>query len=140
MNIIKKYENEDITVIWEPSKCIHSAICFRNLPQVFNPRIRPWVNMEGGTTEQITAQVNACPSGALSIEQKKSEDVATQTNTQTLIEVVPNGPLLVKGVVQLKHSNGLEENSTIQTALCRCGASSRKPFCDGSHQKISFEG
>ena len=140
MNIIKKYENEDVTVIWEPSKCIHSAICFRNLPQVFNPRIRPWVNMEGGTSEQIIAQVNACPSGALQIEQKKSQEVIAQTNTQTLIEVVLNGPLLVKGVVQLKHSNGLEENSTIQTALCRCGASSRKPFCDGSHRKISFEG
>ena len=71
-NIIKKYSNDDITVVWEPTKCIHSAICFNGLPQVFDPNKRPWVNIQGADTEKITDQVKACPSGALSyLENKK---------------------------------------------------------------------
>ncbi len=62
----KKYTNGEITVRWEPGKCIHSTNCTRNLLSVFNPRIKPWINMEGGTTEQIIATVEQCPSGALS--------------------------------------------------------------------------
>ena len=66
-NIIKKYSNDDIKVVWEPAKCIHSAICFNGLPQVFDPGKRPWVNIEGADTATITEQVKACPSGALSL-------------------------------------------------------------------------
>lgn len=66
--IIKRYSNGEITVVWQPSLCIHSAICARGLPQVFDPRRRPWVILDGHTTQQIVDQVDACPSGALSIE------------------------------------------------------------------------
>lgn len=66
--IIKRYSNGEVTVVWQPSLCIHSAICARGLPQVFDPRRRPWVILDGHTTQQIVDQVEACPSGALSIE------------------------------------------------------------------------
>ena len=62
----KNYTNGEITVVWQPKKCIHSAICFRGLPQVFDPRVHPWVNIEGAETERIINQVTHCPSGALS--------------------------------------------------------------------------
>ena len=61
-----KYSNGEVTVIWKPDVCIHSAKCFKGLPEVFDPRKRPWVNIEGATTERIIEQVNICPSGALS--------------------------------------------------------------------------
>jgi uncharacterized Fe-S cluster protein YjdI len=66
--IIKRYSNGEVTVVWQPSLCIHSAIYARGLPQVFDPRRRPWVVLDGHTTQQIVDQVEACPSGALSIE------------------------------------------------------------------------
>ena len=66
--IIKKYSNGEVTVTWEPSKCIHSTICFSGLPEVFNPRKQPWVNIEGSTTNKIVEQVKECPSGAISFE------------------------------------------------------------------------
>jgi uncharacterized Fe-S cluster protein YjdI len=66
--IIKKYTNGEVTVIWRPSKCIHSTICFKGLPEVFDPRKRPWVTIEGATTDKIVGQVKECPSGALSYE------------------------------------------------------------------------
>ena len=66
--IIKKYSNGEVTVTWQPSKCIHSTICFQGLPQVFDPRKRPWVNIEGSDTDTIINQVKECPSGALTYE------------------------------------------------------------------------
>ena len=64
--ITKTYSNGEVTVVWKPEVCIHSAICFRGLPKVFDPRKRPWVTPGGATTEEIVAQVQKCPSGALS--------------------------------------------------------------------------
>jgi uncharacterized Fe-S cluster protein YjdI len=67
MNEIKKnYTNGDVTVVWEPGICIHSGICFRGLGEVFDPRRRPWIEMDKSTTEKIVEQVKRCPSGALS--------------------------------------------------------------------------
>ncbi|MEO8678326.1 MAG: (4Fe-4S)-binding protein [Vicinamibacterales bacterium] len=69
-DIIKRYTKDGVTVIWQPSLCIHSAICARGLPQVFDPRRRPWVMMEGTDVETIVKQVEECPSGALSYERR----------------------------------------------------------------------
>ena len=68
-NLTKSYSNGEITVVWKPVVCQHSTVCWKEatgLPSVFNPREKPWIKMEGGTTEQIIQQVNKCPSGALS--------------------------------------------------------------------------
>jgi uncharacterized Fe-S cluster protein YjdI len=64
--ITKKYSTGEVTVIWKPSVCIHSAVCFKGLPEVFDPRERPWVKIDGASTSVIIDQVKKCPSGALS--------------------------------------------------------------------------
>lgn len=61
----KHYTNGDITVVWKPETCQHSTICWRNLIQVFNPKKHPWIDMQGADTETIIAQVEQCPSKAL---------------------------------------------------------------------------
>jgi uncharacterized Fe-S cluster protein YjdI len=66
--ITKRYSNGEVIVVWQPHLCIHSGNCARGLPQVFNPRRRPWVDVTAATTAEIVAQVGECPSGALSIE------------------------------------------------------------------------
>ena len=66
-HITKRYSNGDVTVVWQPDLCVHSGICARGLFRVFNPRRRPWVDMNAATTDEIVAQVGKCPSGALSI-------------------------------------------------------------------------
>jgi uncharacterized Fe-S cluster protein YjdI len=71
--IIKRYTNGEITVVWEPSKCIHSAVCAKGLPEVFQPRNHPWVVMEASDTDTIAEQVKKCPSGALSFFVNGSE-------------------------------------------------------------------
>lgn len=64
------YTNGDITVVWKPELCKHSARCASQLPSVFNPSARPWINMEGATSQEIIDQVTKCPTGALSIQRK----------------------------------------------------------------------
>lgn len=67
MSITKRtYQHGEIEVIWQPGLCTHSAICFKGLPSVFDPRRKPWIEMDKGETEAIINQVNKCPSGALS--------------------------------------------------------------------------
>ena len=63
--ITRTYSNGEVTVIWKPHLCIHSGICFAGLPQVFDPRRRPWIDAQAASSEQIVAQVGRCPSGAL---------------------------------------------------------------------------
>lgn len=62
----KRYSNGEITVVWKQSACIHSKECWKNLRNVFDPFKRPWVNIQGDTSEKIMAQVDKCPSKALS--------------------------------------------------------------------------
>lgn len=61
-----KYTNDEITVVWQPELCQHSTLCFAQLPEVFNPGIKKWINTNGAPTEKIINQVKRCPSGALS--------------------------------------------------------------------------
>lgn len=61
-----KYTNNEVTVVWKPKVCIHSTICWKGLIEVFNPKEKPWIKMNGSATEQIIEQVRQCPSGALS--------------------------------------------------------------------------
>lgn len=55
------------------------------------------------------------------------------------ITACPNGPLLVRGAFEILTSSGEVMPSRRKTvALCRCGVSTLKPFCDGSHKAIGF--
>jgi len=62
----KKYDNGEITVIWKPDLCAHSANCVKGLPQVFNLAQKPWINVHAANAKAIIDQVDKCPSGALS--------------------------------------------------------------------------
>lgn len=63
-----KYPNGGITILWKPKVCIHSGVCVRTLPQVYDPKARPWIRPENATTQELIDQVGKCPSGALSIQ------------------------------------------------------------------------
>lgn len=69
----RQYSNDEITVHWKSQLCTHCENCWRGLPSVFDPKARPWVNINGAATEAIVAQVEQCPSGALSVEKKVEE-------------------------------------------------------------------
>ena len=66
--------------------------------------------------------------------------MSAQTEDQVVIELSENGPLLVKGSVNIRNSRGEDLPGRKAMALCRCGGSGNKPFCDGTHSKIAFSG
>lgn len=135
-NVKKEYSNGDITVVWKPNTCIHSEKCWRGLGAVFNPKARPWIDVDGAANEAITHQVDQCPSGALTwYANKDGKPDARNLTADAKVEVTANGPVLIHGVVEVNHENGASEKREGVTALCRCGMSSNKPYCDGSHRK-----
>ncbi|HTK82810.1 MAG TPA: (4Fe-4S)-binding protein [Bacteroidota bacterium] len=78
-----KYTNGGVTVLWRPHVCIHSTKCWKGLLSVFNPSVKPWINMDGATTERIIDQVEQCPSGALQYRRNENEQSETTTDTTT---------------------------------------------------------
>lgn len=140
-DITKKYTNGEVTIVWKPDTCIHSAICFKGLGEVFDPQKRPWITPEGASTERIIEQVKKCPSGALSYYlNADAGDRPVKVESETIVETSPNGPLLVYGNVTVKDAQGVLTKKNNVTAFCRCGASQNKPYCDGSHRKAGFQG
>lgn len=141
-NISKKYTNGEVTVIWKPKLCIHAGTCFTELPKVFIPYERPWVNMDGAPTEKIIETVKQCPSAALSYYMNAEKASGSETNKEpeVTVSILKNGPVIVKGNIKMLDVDGNEIVTEGTTALCRCGASKNKPFCDGSHVQINFEG
>jgi uncharacterized Fe-S cluster protein YjdI len=140
-----EYTNNDITVVWKPKVCIHSALCWKGLLDVFNPREKPWIKMNGASSERIIEQVRKCPSGALSYfynhqeTDKHPPDKIVAEAAQILkIEVTPNGPYLIQTECVIIHADGREEAKSGTVSLCRCGASKTKPYCDGSHEHAGF--
>jgi uncharacterized Fe-S cluster protein YjdI len=65
-DIKKNYSNGELTIVWQPKKCIHSGICVKTLPMVYHPNEKPWIKIENAATEELKSQVDKCPSGALS--------------------------------------------------------------------------
>ena len=138
--IIKEYKKEDLTVIWKPQLCIHSAVCVKELPEVYHPKEKPWIKTEMASIEELRSQIAKCPSNALSYTMKGESKEEKPQLMETRIEVTKNGPLLVYGNMEVIDIEGKAEKKKRTTAFCRCGASNNKPYCDGAHKLAGFEG
>lgn len=139
--IVKEYSNGELTVVWKPRKCIHSEICVKTLPKVYRPEEKPWIQAEKASTKELMEQIDNCPSSALSYYSKNNiENNQEIMSEETKVQVMANGPLLVHGQLEITGADGEKEIKKRTTAFCRCGASGNKPYCDGQHNKIGFEG
>jgi len=151
----RKYSNKDITVHWKPAKCIHATTCYKELREVFNPRERPWIKMDGASTEKIIDIVRRCPTDALTFEWNEEGKVSDKPpesdssleagmlkkaeNQPAAIRIMRDGPYVVEGDFTIIGSDGQELKRMLMTSFCRCGASEEMPFCDGSHRIENFK-
>jgi len=160
----RKYRNDDITVYWMPSACIHATYCYRELIEVFDPGRRPWVDMKGASTKKIIETVNLCPTEALTWkwnDNEKNRDISPdQTNhvifrrpelleqdlsvtsnaKSVVVKVMVDGPIVINGSFALDYNGNRKEVKESLISICRCGASDHMPFCDGKHRKTGFTG
>jgi uncharacterized Fe-S cluster protein YjdI len=136
--VSRRYRATGIQVNWEPEYCIHATNCWRSLPDVFRPREAPWVKAESASADEIAWVVSACPSGALSYERLDGGPSEPVPDTTT-VEPQTNGPLYVRGRLRFVDQHGNVIRETTRAALCRCGQSANKPFCDLSHVRVGFK-
>lgn len=132
------YRTEQIAVSWDPDVCINSHRCVEGLPAVFRPSERPWIQVSAATADEIARVITRCPSGALHFERLDS-GAQEEAAEEVTVAPQPNGPLYVRGLVRIMAADGTVLREDNRMALCRCGQSHRKPFCDGSHTSNGFQ-
>jgi CDGSH-type Zn-finger protein len=135
-NFRSDYEGEGVVVHDNRGICAHIGYCTDQLPEVFKTGEEPWVDADGASPERVAEQTRCCPSGALSHSVDGSEH-RDQERPPT-IKVTAAGPYFVTGGVELLNSEWGDGASREHYALCRCGHSKNKPFCDGTHWYVDF--
>ena len=135
--VAREYSNDSIAVSWEPQYCIHTAICLKGLPEVFDAARRPWIEIDAADADDIAEVVMRCPTGALHFRRLDGGEHETAPEV-TSVQPRTNGPLFLRGKIKIvdAQENVIREDTRI--ALCRCGQSSSKPFCDGTHRTVGF--
>lgn len=150
----KLYSTPEIEVSWDPELCFHAAECVKGAAKVFDPRRRPWIQLEHEPAEKILEVVARCPSGALMARRLAAGEVGRNHEGDdprvggplpTLPQVPSitaskNGPLLIQFACEIKDADGNVIRTVEKASLCRCGQSKTKPFCDGSHRTNGFTG
>ncbi|MGZ3533295.1 MAG: CDGSH iron-sulfur domain-containing protein [Vulcanimicrobiaceae bacterium] len=131
------YVGSEVTIFGNRGTCCHSGNCTDHLPSVFKLGVEPWIDPNGASAGQIVDVVRMCPSGALSymlggIEYRDQDRPAD-------VYVSKDGPYYIRGRIELVHEMRNIGASTEHYALCRCGQSKNKPFCDGSHWYAGFK-
>lgn len=132
------YEGEAMEVIYSLKRCIHAAECVKGLPGVFDPQKKPWVNPDAATADELAAVIERCPTGALAYQRKDggAREVPPAENT---VALAADGPLFAHGDIEVVDSDQNVVTREARVALCRCGDSKIKPFCDGTHTKVGFK-
>ena len=132
------YEGKDATVTWEGSLCIHVGECGRAKNELFVGGRQPWCQPDVSDADEIRDVMQRCPSGALTVEFADGSvaEVAADENT---VQVAYNGPLFVRGDLEIDGAPEDMPGLKFRAALCRCGQSKNKPFCDNSHEEAGFK-
>ncbi len=132
------YVVKEITIHDNRGICSHVGFCTESLPSVFKLGEEPWIDPDGAPKDEIITTIEKCPSGALSYSLEGVEH--RDQEREPLVTVSNDGPYFVTGGIQIVgHENRAEEVSNEHCALCRCGSSKNKPFCDGTHWHIGFK-
>ena len=133
----KTYRSKNIDVTFELKRCIHAAECGRRLQAVFDINKRPWVQPDKASADQIQVTIDHCPSGALKYV-RKDGSAQEQVPDRNVIVVTDSGEYQLRGDIQLVTMSGETVVEEYRMALCRCGESSNKPFCDNTHRQARF--
>ncbi|MDX1492921.1 MAG: (4Fe-4S)-binding protein [Longimicrobiales bacterium] len=138
MSRLRSYEGDGITVRFDPKRCIHAEECVHGLPSVFDADKRPWIQPEGADADAVAQVIHECPSGALTYERTDGGPPEPVPDGPPEIRTAPDGPLYVRGSITIVDHEGNAIEAGPRVALCRCGASKNKPYCDNTHLETGF--
>ena len=131
------YQGSSLTIHDNRAVCSHVGYCVRGAPAVFDKDRRPWIKPDEGDAAEVVKQtIQRCPSGALAYTENGERHHEWERDPG--VGVARNGPYKVVGGAHLRGQMKVQPTVAEHYALCRCGASGRKPYCDGTHLEIGF--
>jgi len=131
------YTGQSAEVEWDGRLCIHYGECGRAQGDLFIGGRQPWCQPDLSTGQEIRDVVLRCPTGALSAQFSDGSRVEADDGENTA-SISQNGPVYIKGQLELEGLDDQSPGTQYRAALCRCGHSNNKPFCDNSHEKAGF--
>lgn len=124
----RHYGDDRITVWYDARRCRHAGECVRGDPVVFEVGRRPWIRPDLGTPEHIATVIERCPTGAL---HHRLADGAEETpSVPTSVTFRPDGAIWIRGDLRIETADGVI--SERRAALCGCGRTANRPFCDAA--------
>ena len=132
------YNGAQADVHWDGRLCIHIGECGRANNDLFVGGRQPWCQPDQVSPDDVAEVVNRCPTGALTYERKDGGG-GESADAENVVSVMYNGPLYVRGDLQVDGAAEDMSGVTFRAALCRCGQSKNKPFCDNSHEEAGFK-
>ena len=134
---IHDFPGSDIDVHWDERLCIHIGECGNAANSLFEADRKPWCVPDEVSVGEVRDVCERCPSGALSYTDKSGQP--EQAPPENTVSVVYNGPLYLTGDLHIDDAADDMAGARFRAALCRCGASGNKPFCDNSHLQAGFQ-
>ena len=132
------YDGAQADVHWDGRLCIHIGECGRAPNDLFVGGRQPWCQPDQASPDEVAEVVNLCPTGALTYLRKDGGEVEA-ADAENVVSVMYNGPLYVRGDLEVEGTSGDMPGVRFRAALCRCGQSKNKPFCDNSHEDAGFK-
>jgi len=130
---IETVKGAAVTILFDGERCIHSRNCVLDRPDVFVPNVKgEWIHPDRASVAEVDALAKNCPSGAIRYKTHDGSPGETAPLVNT-VRIRENGPLAFHAPLTVA---GTDEG--LRATLCRCGASARKPYCDGSHSSAGF--
>jgi CDGSH-type Zn-finger protein/uncharacterized Fe-S cluster protein YjdI len=136
---IFEYKGDAHTVTWDRRLCIHVGECGRAKGELFVAGRDPWCDPNLSDQDDIETIVARCPTGALAVKGRDGAFVTEQVPTENEIHASNDGPLYASGELTIDGASDDMHSVSRRAALCRCGASKNKPFCDNSHRDAGFQ-
>jgi CDGSH-type Zn-finger protein len=131
----KHYEGQGLVMMDDKPFCVHAGFCVSEKTDV-------WELVDQAQDEDSRAElirmIRLCPSGRLAYKESLHEPPVEEDYSQE-IGIVEDGPIYVRGGIDVEGANGQNYEKQNRMTLCRCGASKNKPFCDGTHAEIGFK-
>jgi CDGSH-type Zn-finger protein/uncharacterized Fe-S cluster protein YjdI len=131
------YEGAAVDASWDNRLCIHVSECTRAKGGVFESGRDPWGDPDQAEVDVVVDVVERCPSGALTYARKDGGPAETPAD-ENLVMVANSGPLYARGDLRIDGAPDDMPGVGFRAALCRCGLSKTKPFCDNSHEEGAF--
>lgn len=130
---IRTWKGADVDVTYDARLCLHVGECGRADNALFVGGRQSWCDPDAVDVDVVMDTINRCPTGALTAHRHDGgpDEAPAASNT---VHIANNGPLYIRGDLRI----GDDDAPRHRVALCRCGASKNKPYCDNSHERDAF--